>query len=251
LLKRGIYVSGNYPDWATACAHASGYDSPMILERVKQARLKVMAGEANFERDSVLFDVAQHSFPVLAGLLRVAIENGGQLSVLDFGGSLGSSYFNCLDFLPKLPSFRWSVIEQEHYVRCGREQFETEHLKFYYTMAECIQQAKPNVALLSSVLQYLPEPYAVLDELIASNISYLIIDRTPFSKLEAERITVQHVSSSIYAASIPLRIFGEESLCKKLREHYEILACFDSSDGNAISDDLEFSFGGMILRKYQ
>lgn len=250
LLKIGICVSGNYPDWATASAHASGYDAPMILERVRQARLKVMAGEANFERDSVLFDEAQHSFPVLAGLLRATIEHENQLSVLDFGGSLGSSYYNCIDFLPKLPSFRWSVVEQEHFVKCGREQFETESLKFYYTIAECIQQSKPNVAFLSSVLQYLPEPYAVLDELVASDIPYLIIDRTPFAKIETERITVQHVASSIYDASLPLRIFGEEHLLNILRKHYEVLACFDSNDGNAVSNNLEISFGGMILRKY-
>lgn len=250
LLKYGIYFSGNYPDWETAEVHTSGYDSTLILEHVKQARLKVMAGEAKYERDSVLFEEVQHSFPMLAGLLRAAMESEGQLSVLDFGGSLGSSYFQCLEFLPKLPSFRWSVVEQEHFVRCGRDQFETEHLKFYYTVAEVIQQSKPNVALISSVIQYLPEPYALLDELIASGIPYIIIDHTPFSKKEGDRISVQQVPASIYAASYPCWIFGEKSLHKVFHGRYEVLACFDSSYGSAISNDLEFSFGGMILRKY-
>ena len=158
LLKHGIYYSGNYPDWATAISHASGYDAAMILERVRQAAVKVTAGEAKYERDSVLFENVQHSFSVLAGLLRAASENGNQLSVLDFGGSLGSSYYQCRDFLSTISSLKWSVVEQENFVRCGREQFETEKLKFYYTIAECIQHAKPNVVLLSSVLQYLPEP---------------------------------------------------------------------------------------------
>jgi len=107
------------------------------------------------------------------------------------------------------------------------------------------------VALLSGVLQYLPEPYALLDELIASEIPYIIIDHTPFSKNEEDRITVQQVPASIYAASIPLRIFGQESLLKILRDSYEVLARFDSSYGSAISNDFEFSYGGMILRKYR
>lgn len=248
-LKFGIYFSGNYSDWSNAETHASGYDSTLILERVKQARLKVMAGDAKYERDSVLFEEVQHSFPLLAGLLRVALESKGELSVLDFGGSLGSSYFQCIEFLPELSSFRWSVVEQEHFVKCGREQFETEHLKFYYTVAEVNQQSKPNVALISSVLQYLPEPYEVLDELMASGIPYIIIDHTPFSKKEEDRITIQHVPASIYAASYPCRIFGERSLQKVFQDRYEVLACFDSSYGSAVTNDLEFSFGGMILRK--
>ena len=43
--------------------------------------LKIKAGEAAFDRDSVLFAEVQHSFPVLAGLLRAAVESGNQLNV--------------------------------------------------------------------------------------------------------------------------------------------------------------------------
>jgi putative methyltransferase (TIGR04325 family) len=231
--------------------HATGYDSTLILERVKQARLKVIAGDARYERDSVLFEEVQHSFPLLAGLLRAALESKEELSVLDFGGSLGGGYFQCKEFLPKLLSFRWSVVEQEHFVRCGRDQFETENLKFYYTVADAIQQSKPNVALISSVLQYLPEPYEVLNELIESGIPYIIIDHTPFSKIEFDRITVQHVPASIYPASYPCRVFGQRSLIKAFQDRYEILARFDSSYGIAVTNDLEFLFGGMILRRFK
>lgn len=249
LLKYGIYYSGNYSDWAAAQRHASGYDSSSILERVKQARLKVIAGEAKYERDSVLFDEIQHSFPLLAGLLRAAVENDNRLSVLDFGGSLGSSYFQCSDFLSILPSLKWGVVEQQNFVECGRELFENEHLKFYSKIAECLRHAEPNVALLSNVLQYLPEPYAVLEELIASNIPYILIDHAPCSKKESDFITVQNVPASIYDASYPCRIFGKKSLRDIFQGRYEMLASFDSSSGSAIADGMEFAFYGMILRK--
>lgn len=249
LLGIGIYFSGNYADWATASAHASGYDSALILERVKQAMLKVKAGEAVFERDSVLFDEVQHSFPVLAGLLRAAAENGNQLSVLDFGGSLGSSYIQCREFLSVLPSLKWGVVEQEHFVRCGQGVFETGQLRFFYTIAECMQQATPNLALLSSVLQYLPEPCKVIDELMNSGIPYIVIDRTPFADHEVDCITVQHVPPSIYAASYPCRVFSRRSFLAKFHGRYEVIAQFDGSDGTAIANRLEFTFGGMILRK--
>ncbi|MFN7085988.1 MAG: methyltransferase, TIGR04325 family [Burkholderiales bacterium] len=249
LLRTGIYFTGNYPDWESASTHASGYDSGLILERVRQALLQVKSGAAVFERDSVLFDEVQHSFPVLAGLLRAAAENGQRLSVLDFGGSLGSSYFQCIDFLRVLSQVSWNVVEQAHFVRCGREDFESPQLRFFHTMAECLERASPNVALLSSVLQYVAAPYQVLDDLAAAGIAYILIDRTPFSGLGEDRIAVQHVPASIYAASYPCRIFAARPFWQRFGGNYEVIARFDSIDGSAVADGVEFSFGGAILRK--
>lgn len=252
LLRQGIYYSGNYSDWGTASTHASGYDSSMILERVRQAAAKVRKGEAVYERDSALFEKVQHSFPVLAGLLRAAGENGNHLSVLDFGGSLGSSYYQCRQFLSILSSLKWGIVEQENFVKCGREEFENEQLKFYSTIAECIQQAKPNVVLLSSVLQYLENPYAIVEELICSHIPYIIIDRTVISKDQQDHISVQYVPSAIYKASIPIRIFGEHSLLNHLTGSYELVSDFDANSDDShteICGGLEFSSRGMILRK--
>jgi len=246
---RAIYFSGDYADWATASAHANGYDSALILERVRQAMFRVKSGEAVYERDSVVFDKVQHSFPVLAALLRAALENGNRLTVLDFGGSLGSSYFQCRNFLSVVSSLQWGVVEQEHFVRCGKADFETEQLRFFFTIAECMAHALPNVVLLSSVLQYLPQPNKVLDNLIAERIQYVVIDRTPFSDASVDRITIQHVPPSIYPASYPCRIFSRQSFLDRLQGHYDVITQFDSNDGRASVKGLEFAFGGMILRK--
>ena len=91
----------------------------------------VKRGEAVFERDSVIFDKVQYAWPVTAGLMWVAARNGGRLSVLDFGGSLGSSYFQNREFLAYLPNVRWSVIEQAHFVKAGRKHIQDERLVFY------------------------------------------------------------------------------------------------------------------------
>lgn len=249
LIKRGVYYSGNYTDWRTAGAHALGYDARLILEKVKESALKVLQGQAAFERDSVLFDHMEHSFPVLAGLLRAAAQDGDRLSVLDFGGSLGSSYFQCREFLSVVRSVQWGIVEQEHFVRCGRESFESENLRFFYTIADCVKDAAPNVALVSSVLQYLPEPYGVLEDLMAHGIKYIVVDRTPFSDAATDRLTVQHVPEQIYPASYPCWIFANQGFREVFRTRYEIIAQFDSDDGSAIADRLKFSYAGMILRK--
>ena len=169
--------------------------------------------------------------------------------MLDFGGSLGSSYFQCRDFLSVLPSLKWGVVEQAHFVNCGQGFLETEQLRFFITIADCMRQNTPNVALLSSVLQYLPEPYNVLDELINSRIPYIVIDRTPFGDHGVDWITIQHVPPSIYEASYPCRVFDKKGFLDKLLGRYEVIALFDGSDGTAVANGRGFTFGGMILRK--
>ena len=77
-----------------------------------------------FERDGVVFDQPDYNFPLLACLLRVATESGNRLRVLDFGGSLGSTYFQCRPFLGGVSELRWTVVEQPQFVECGRREFE-------------------------------------------------------------------------------------------------------------------------------
>jgi putative methyltransferase (TIGR04325 family) len=249
ILGRAVYYSGNFSEWPGACERATGYDSEVILEKVCQARLKVAAGEARFERDGVLFDHVQHSFPVLAALFRAAIEDHNQLSILDFGGSLGSSYFQCRDFLSIMPRLSWAVVEQPHFVRCGKQYFENAELRFFHGVGEAVVATRPNVVLFSSVLQYLPEPWKVIDELIGSAIRYIVIDRTPFTETVRDLITIQHVPPSIYPATYPCRIFARQAFLDRLRTDYEILAAFNSDDGSAQVGGTPFTYGGMILRK--
>ena len=249
VFRLGSYYSGNYSSWKEAGRHATGYDAAQILERVRQAALKVRNGEAVFERDSVLFDRVQHSYPVLAAMLRAAAGDGNRLSVLDFGGALGSSYFQCREFLSVVPDLQWAVVEQEGFVRCGREDFETRQLRFFYSIDECLRYLAPNVVLLSGVLQYIETPDKVLEELMETEIPYIVIDRTPFSEAPADRIAVQHVPPSIYTASYPCWIFSRQRFLGLFRDRYEVIAEFEGSDSGSSVRGLRFTHGGLILRK--
>ncbi|MBN2143137.1 MAG: glycosyltransferase, partial [Candidatus Aureabacteria bacterium] len=66
--------SGNYPSWEAALHDSKGYDSPDIFTKLKTASLKVKSGEAVYERDSVLFDKIEYSWPLLAGLMWIASQ---------------------------------------------------------------------------------------------------------------------------------------------------------------------------------
>lgn len=200
---------GNYATWEEAKNASSGYESDEILQKVRTSLLKVKNGEAVFERDSVLFNEIHYSWPLLSGLMLAAAKSKGSLQVLDFGGSLGSTYYQNKKFLDQLDNVSWSVIEQKHFVSTGKIDFVDERLHFYDDTESCIQEQQPNILVVSSVLQYIEKPYELLDELLKHDFQFVLFDRTPFSLTNQDRITRQVVSPTIYSASYPCWLFNE------------------------------------------
>lgn len=251
LLTRGkkITFEGPFASWEEAKQRSSGYHDEKILDKVLAATLKVKHGEAVFERDSVLFDEIQYAWPVTAGLTWAAARNGGRLSVLDFGGSLGSSYFQNRKFLEGLPSVRWSVVEQPHFVEAGREHIQDNRLAFYPTIEEFVAIEKPSVVLLSSVLQYLQDPYAVLAELVGSGVETILVDRTPFHDGENDFVAVQKVSEEIYPASYPLWIFSKNNFMNYSAKSFELVTEWLSPEGIVGFSSGRFSFNGLIMQR--
>ncbi len=215
---------GNFSNWPSALEQSEGYDNPAIFEKVKNARLAVLRGEKAYERDSVLFDETQYFWPLLSALLYAAAKNGGRLSVLDFGGSLGSSYFQNLPFLKALPELSWSIVEQKQFVDFGRTALQSAHLKFYESIGECLASEKPNVVLLSSALQYVEKPYELLAELKKKKIRSIIFDRTIFLEHLPDRLTVQHPPKKIYTATFPAWFFGLQKFKKFFEPEYRPIA---------------------------
>jgi putative methyltransferase (TIGR04325 family) len=83
----------------------------------------------------------------------IAAQSKGELNVIDFGGSLGSTYFENRKFLQALPKVRWNIVEQNHFVDAGKKYFEDDIVKFFYNIESCVRQCSPNVILFSSVIQ--------------------------------------------------------------------------------------------------
>jgi putative methyltransferase (TIGR04325 family) len=220
---------GNYPTWEEAMKDAEGYDKDIILETVKNSLLQVKEGKAIYERDSVLFDKIEYSFPVLTMLLKVALENQGKLSVLDFGGSLGSHYFQYRKFLADVTELQWSIVEQSKFVQCGQEFFANDELKFYYDIDRCLQERNPQLILLSGVLQCLEKPYEMLEYILSYKFAYVVLDITAFFEHSQEdKLTVQKVPPTIYTASYPAWILNKEKCLQYFGSQYELIAEFDS-----------------------
>lgn len=243
----GIRFSGDYASWSDASQAATGYDTDEILRRVTDATRQVVDGKAAYERDSVLFAQPAYSYPILAALLRAAALNHGRLRVIDFGGSLGSTYRQNRRFLDGLTQLQWCVVEQAHFVEAGQREFTTDVLTFARTLQAVPWWGQPCVVLLSSVLQYLEDPRQLLETLAASGATSLVIDRTPMALSERDRLCVQTVPAQIYRASYPCRIFSKARLLELLDGHWKLVSVFACEEGAFTTRErYRFEFAGLI-----
>lgn len=244
---------GNYNDWKDAQDECLGYNQNNILEVVKNAVLKVKKGEAVYERDSVIFPKKEYSWPLLSNLLWIANSNNNNLKVLDFGGSLGSTYFQNKEFFKHLNFFKWHVVEQDNFVKEGKLNFEDDNLKFNYTIESAIEQEEFNVIILSSVIQYIEDPYKLISQIIKYNFKYILFDRTSFISNNKHTISKQIVPENIYNASYPIHFFCEEEFLSKFTG-YKLINDFKSycdPDRYSLDDNSYAYWKGFMLKKVE
>lgn len=243
---------GDYSSWEDAQKDSLGYDSELILEKVKNSLLKVKNGEAVYERDSVLFDKIDYSWPLLASLLWIAAQKSNCLNIIDFGGSLGSTYFQNRKFLGVLSELRWNIIEQDNFVSCGEKYFEDEVIKFYFDIDSCMRETTPSTILFSSSIQYTEKPYDLLKNVLEYNFEYIIFDLTGFTcDSIKDIITIQKVPPNIYEATYPCWFFNKERFLSIFKNNYSLMEEFDGYLGQDIKIDnrINAKYLGFIFEK--
>lgn len=227
---------GPYATWEEAVSESTGYDSSAITDKVKEALIRVRNGEAVFERDGVIFNEPDYSWPLVASLLYVAAQKKGELDIIDFGGSLGSTYFQNSVFIDSLSKVRWNIVEQGKFVEIGLKDFQDQRLFFFDSLDKCLNVVTPSAILFGSVLQYIEQPYELLNRIIDRNIEFIIIDRTLFFE-DKEMITIHKVDPAIYTATIPTRILNFNEVKRVLLNKYNIIAEYNNSDIIKVNDE--------------
>ncbi len=239
---------GPYKSWAEVEDKSIGYDSNVILNKVKEALLKVKNGEAVYERDSVLFYTEEYTWPLLCLLCMIAMENDNKLNLIDFGGSLGSTYFQNKKLLYSLTELRWNIVEQPNFVKCGRNFFSDSQLNFYNSIEECLITEKSSVIIFSSVIEYLEEPYDIIKTAIEHGFEYIIFDRTTFVQEGEDVVALQKVPPQVYTASYPCWFFDKDKLVKFLSPKYDLICEFDALGGKIKQHKISGKYKGLFFK---
>ncbi|EDM36176.1 hypothetical protein PBAL39_19874 [Pedobacter sp. BAL39] len=218
--------SGDYRSWEQVKAKTGGYDEGGIIRRTREALLQVKSGAAVYERDAVLFDEKIYPHALIAFLKHSVALKKQPLNIVDFGGSLGSTYYQIIEFLTPDVCESWTVVEQEHYVKVGKADFEDGKLCFSSSIADCAASRSIDFVLISGSLQYLEAPYIFLEQLLAYNFDFLLFDRTAFHQADTDRLTLQTVPPEIYEASYPAWFFGRTNFLSRFKDKYRMIAEF-------------------------
>ncbi len=241
------WFEGPQPDWTTAARISGGYEAPVILEKVCAAARAVKAGEAAYERDGCLFAHRDREEEVWATLESVAAQNAGRLRVVDFGGGLGSLFWQHRPELDGLEVVDWRVVEQENFVEVGQREFAEGGLSFHAQLETALAEPRPDVLLAATVLNYLPDPHAMLARLLAARIPVVILHNLALQDDLPDTVMVQHVPPEIYSASYPCWFLNRESFMRTIGETYEIERSYAST---AVWDLgwRDFPSTGLVLR---
>lgn len=236
---------GNYAGWSDAQRASRGYDDPAIFQKTVAASRAVRDGLALWERDTVLFQAPAANDRLVGALRAIANQEGGRLHLIDFGGALGSTWWQHRAWLADIASLRWCVVEQRALVEIGQREFSTAPLSFHETIEDCRDVDGPAAILLSSVLPYLEHPHALLHEIATGPFRHVVIDRTGFVAQPKDRLTVQHVPPEIYDASYPCWFFNRSRLLAALGPTWTVAEEWANDD----AVNIKAYYRGMRLRR--
>lgn len=149
-------------------------------------------------RDSLL---SQHPFVAEPTSLRTLIGlslscRDNNLNVIDFGGACGAHYYIAKNVFGDRINLRWHVVETPKMVSKAIA-LEEDQLQFF----DDIQKAKSgfgrvDLVFSSGALQYVPQPYEFLEQLVECKADNIFITRVGLSTLSKELIIVQQSTLS-------------------------------------------------------
>jgi len=241
---------GPVSSWAEAERQSDGWDAQVILDKTLDVSLKVKRGDIVFQQDTVVYDRIRYSDTILAFLTLVASANDGAINIVDFGGSLGTNFFqnrHVLKTCMEGGNCAWSIIERKAIVNFGRKHFQNEILRFFETVDEArrVLRTLPRSVLFSGSLQCLENPYFILDQVIGAGVDLLAFDRLLCSPIQEHEIYIQNPDPHrYYAASYPVWCFSRTKFIEYLgARSFELIAELSQRP------ELTFNHAGMIFRR--
>jgi putative methyltransferase (TIGR04325 family) len=149
--------------------------------------------------------------------------NSNRLSVIDFGGSLGTTYQQNRRFLSKLKnSVEWHIVEQENVCVLAKNFLTHERNLFYYSDLVKIK-TDVDIIIFSSSIQYIKEFSDIIIKAKDLRPKYIIFLKTPINKTPFNLIFVQKIPGKIYEGSYPSWAFSSDCINDILRLDYNLI----------------------------
>jgi putative methyltransferase (TIGR04325 family) len=197
----------------------------LICQKCLIASLKVRGGEAIYERDGALFYDNEQEGGLVAAMLNVK-ELSGSLSVIDFGGSFGTTFLRHKKYLCEVGLVAWDIVEQPHFVQAARTHFTKDLDEYFESVAEAESKRRHNVILASNVIQYLEHGLDLVSEW-SRLLPFVVLNNVPLHEQE-DLILVQSVPPSMYSATYPVRFFNRAQFMERIEKDFRVVRLYAS-----------------------
>ncbi len=242
--------SGSYPDWDAAARGCRKISLEGQRRAYERALGEVLAGRALFERDSLLQHQPATSWPLMLALRDLQALGISRPTVLDYGGGLGSVYFQHRRWWTSDRPVTWNVVELPGIAATGRRLTHEPQLHFFDSLDEAIRQQPPDLIVAAGIMPMVPGPEALLDSLAALGAPWVFVDRIPVTKRQGKNlITRQVVPRSIYESESPFWFFDESRFLRMLSSRWEIVGqSLSDCDDPVWVEGYQYQWRGYLLR---
>lgn len=194
-----------------------GYDDPLIFNKVENSARGVVSGKYSYERDGIGFR-EECTNEKLEYFLNSNFKTDDTIRIVDFGGSLASTFLQNRKSLKKFDKLSWTVVEQASFVEKGISLFSSEQqLSFSSELP-----LEFDVLFCSSTLQYVETPFELLETIVSRNPKFIIFDRLSVINENDDVLTIQYVPQKIYKATYPCWFLSQKKINQALSTKYEL-----------------------------
>ena len=152
------------------------------------------------------------------------LESNG--TVVDYGGSIGLTYYAWRKLLPLPAGLRWVVVEVEAIVRQGRRVAEREQATGLEFFDDLSAAPRADVLFTAGALQYMPESVPGLFERLGYRPSYVLVNKLPLTSRD-DYWSLQNFGPAV----APCRMFNEHAFLDYFSRHgYGVMDRWDVVD---------------------
>jgi putative methyltransferase (TIGR04325 family) len=203
--------------WGDATSRSSGYQSPQTIN-------SLIGSDPVSEQNHVSENLIGSRFQQVASAFLEGVASAQlqtTIRVLDIGGGLGEYFFLLEKIVPSL-TVHWTIVETSAVCELA---IRTVPAQTNLVWTDSVDHVEGNfdIVLMSSVIQYVENPYELLNIGIEKS-NFLILNRCPLTTSKTGVVCIQRPGFFESKGSYPVHMLSETELISHLRSRGEILS---------------------------
>jgi putative methyltransferase (TIGR04325 family) len=177
---------GIYPHLREVPVQSARYDHEDRVREMSDEAMSLLA-EARSGNKPLLWH------ETLATLTATVAASRGRVTIVDFGGGAGTGFIHLLSTLPGETNITYHVVDLANMCSAARQVFGDEPRIHFHTDLAAVASIQPDIVYVNSVLQYIENYVAQLQQLGALRAPWLLLARLsagPFPTFASRQVNL-------------------------------------------------------------